>query len=150
MVFTPTYLFQSPLVDLLACKPKASDGQLGQTSEPPTLSSWNDAEVRPKRLDFVAAVSDPSSPDFVPESECTTSFDNSDGDLQVLQYATGGEGPRTMVLVHHDDSEREYADDRDSMISRPDKIRDEARTRNCILISMSRDWRIVFPFEDMP
>ena len=31
-------------------------------------------------------------------------FGNSDGDLQMLQYAAGGDGATLMVLVHHDDA----------------------------------------------
>ena len=76
-------------------------------------------------------------------------FGNSDGDLQMLQYAAGGEGARLMVLVHHDDAEREYAYDRDSKIGRLDKALDEAGARGWTVVSMSRDWRTVFPWEEI-
>ena len=39
-------------------------------------------------------------------------FGNSDGDLQMLQVTAAGEGRRLMLLVHHDDAEREFAYDR--------------------------------------
>jgi phosphoserine phosphatase len=76
------------------------------------------------------------------------SFGNSDGDLQMLQYAAGGDGARLMVLVHHDDAEREYAYDRDSKIGRLDKALDEAQGRGWTVVSMREDWRRVFPWED--
>ena len=38
---------------------------------------------------------------------------NSDGDLEMLQYAMGGPTPGLAMLVHHTDAVREYAYDRD-------------------------------------
>jgi phosphoglycolate phosphatase-like HAD superfamily hydrolase len=73
-------------------------------------------------------------------------FGNSDGDLAMLQYTAGGDGPRLMVLVHHDDAEREWAYDRDSSIGRLDKALDEARDRDWTVISMKNDWLRIFPF----
>jgi phosphoglycolate phosphatase-like HAD superfamily hydrolase len=72
-------------------------------------------------------------------------FGNSDGDLQMLQYAAGGSGARLMLLVHHDDAEREYAYDRDSHIGRLDQALDEARARNWAVVSMRDDWQSIFP-----
>ena len=39
-------------------------------------------------------------------------FGNSDGDLQMLQWTTAGNGARFMGFVHHTDAEREWAYDR--------------------------------------
>jgi len=36
-------------------------------------------------------------------------FGNSDGDLQMLQWTTAGQGPRFALYVHHTDAEREWA-----------------------------------------
>ena len=36
-------------------------------------------------------------------------FGNSDGDRQMLEWTQAGDGARLMMLVHHDDPEREYA-----------------------------------------
>jgi phosphoglycolate phosphatase-like HAD superfamily hydrolase len=74
-------------------------------------------------------------------------FGNSDGDLAMLQYTAGGDGPRLMALVHHDDGEREWAYDRDSSIGRLDNALDEARDRDWTVISIRDDWLRVFPFE---
>ena len=75
---------------------------------------------------------------------------NSDGDLQMLQYASSGSGRRLAVLVHHDDAEREYAYDRASKVGRLDKALDEAAHSGWTVISMKRDWRTVFPQPSRP
>jgi phosphoserine phosphatase len=72
-------------------------------------------------------------------------FGNSDGDLQMLQYATGGDGPGLAVIVHHDDAEREYAYDRGSKIGGLDVALDEAEARGWTVISMRDDWSAIFP-----
>jgi phosphoglycolate phosphatase-like HAD superfamily hydrolase len=77
-------------------------------------------------------------------------FGNSDGDQQMLEWTAGGEGARLMLLVHHDDAEREYAYDRRSQIGRLDKAWDEALERGWTVVSMARDWRRIFPFEETP
>jgi phosphoserine phosphatase len=75
-------------------------------------------------------------------------FGNSDGDLQMLQYATGTAGPGLAVLVHHDDAEREYAYDRGSKIGGLDKALDEAEARGWTVVSMGNDWRTIFPLQE--
>jgi phosphoglycolate phosphatase-like HAD superfamily hydrolase len=72
-------------------------------------------------------------------------FGNSDGDLQMLQYTASGTGPRLMLLVHHDDAEREYAYDRDSHVGRLDQALDTARAQGWQVVSMKEDWQTVFP-----
>jgi phosphoserine phosphatase len=74
-------------------------------------------------------------------------FGNSDGDLQMLQWTTGGVGPRLALLVHHTDAEREWAYDRTSSIGRLDKALDEARAKGWTVVDMKNDWKIVYPFE---
>jgi hypothetical protein len=56
-------------------------------------------------------------------------FGNSDGDLQMLQWTTAGEGPRFGLIVHHTDAEREWAYDRQSSIGHLDEALDEAAAR---------------------
>lgn len=72
---------------------------------------------------------------------------NSDGDLQMLQYTESGEGKRFMLYLHHTDSIREWAYDRDSSIGRLDKGLDEALEKGWTVIDMKKDWKVVFPFE---
>ena len=48
----------------------------------------------------------------------------SDGDQQMLEVTADGPGSRRIVLVPHDDAEREFAYDRESRIGRIDKAWD--------------------------
>lgn len=74
-------------------------------------------------------------------------FGNSDGDLQMLQVVAAGEGRRLMLIVHHDDAEREFAYDRQSHIGKLDKAWDEAQAGNWIVVSMKSDWKRIFAFQ---
>jgi phosphoglycolate phosphatase-like HAD superfamily hydrolase len=74
-------------------------------------------------------------------------FGNSDGDLQMLQWTAAGRDARLMLILHHDDAEREWAYDRQSHIGRLDKALDEASAKGWTVVSMKRDWRKVFGFE---
>jgi phosphoglycolate phosphatase-like HAD superfamily hydrolase len=71
-------------------------------------------------------------------------FGNSDGDLQMLQWTTAGEGPRLGLIVHHTDAEREWAYDRDSHIGRLDKALDQADADGWTVVDMRNDWRTIF------
>ena len=51
---------------------------------------------------------------------------NSDGDFEMLEWTTAGEGARFGLIVHHTDAEREFAYDRDSHIGRLVRGLDEA------------------------
>jgi hypothetical protein len=74
-------------------------------------------------------------------------FGNSDGDLEMLEYTTAGAGPRLGVIIHHDDSDREWAYDRDSHIGKLDKGLDEAATKGWTVVSMKDDWKLIYPLE---
>jgi phosphoserine phosphatase len=74
-------------------------------------------------------------------------FGNSDGDLQMLQWATAGNGLRLALLVHHTDVEREWAYDRKSSIGYLDKGLDEAQSMGWTIVDMKQDWKVVFPVE---
>jgi phosphoglycolate phosphatase-like HAD superfamily hydrolase len=75
-------------------------------------------------------------------------FGNSDGDFQMLEWTTTGEGARLGVLVHHTDAEREWAYDRESHIGRLDRGLDEAESRGWTVVSMKDDWNTIFPPEE--
>ncbi len=72
-------------------------------------------------------------------------FGNSDGDFEMLEWTTAGEGPRLGVIIHHDDAGREVAYDRKSHIGRLDRGLDEAGRRGWVLVSMQDDWRTIYP-----
>ena len=73
-------------------------------------------------------------------------FGNSDGDQQMLEYTTSGDGPSLRLIVHHDDAEREVAYDRDSKIGKLDTAWDEAVAKGWNVVSMKDDWNRIFPF----
>jgi len=70
---------------------------------------------------------------------------NSDGDYQMLEWTTTGEGKRLGLIVHHTDAEREWAYDRDSTSGRLDRGLDEAAANGWLLIDMANEWKTVFP-----
>jgi phosphoserine phosphatase len=72
---------------------------------------------------------------------------NSDGDFEMLEWTTAGEGPRFGLLVHHTDDEREWAYDRESHIGRLDRGLDEGPARGWTILNMAKDWKVVYPTE---
>jgi hypothetical protein len=96
-------------------------GQTASASE--SLPSWND--TGPKKA--IAA------------------FGNSDGDLQMLQWASAGDGGRFALFVHHDDATREYAYDRTDKLQKFDKGWDEATANGWTIVSMKNDWKVIYP-----
>ncbi len=80
-------------------------------------------------------------------------FGNSTGDREMLEYTGAGSGARLMMLVLHDDAQREYAYGPaeglpDSKVGTfPQSLYDEAKQRGWSVIHMKTDWKRVFAFE---
>jgi phosphoglycolate phosphatase-like HAD superfamily hydrolase len=80
-------------------------------------------------------------------------FGNSDGDREMLEYTGAGDGARLMMLVLHDDAQREYAYGPakglpDSKVGTfRQALYDEAKTKGWTVISMKNDWKRIFPFD---
>lgn len=72
---------------------------------------------------------------------------NSDGDFQMLDYTTAGEGPRLAIVLHHTDAEREFAYDRDSHVGKLDRGLEEGPGRGWLIIDMAEDWEQIWPSE---
>ena len=72
---------------------------------------------------------------------------NSDGDLQMMQYAASNKYKSFMLYVHHTDEVREWAYDRDSHIGHLDKGLDQAQKDGWTVIDMKNDWNVIFPYE---
>jgi hypothetical protein len=72
-------------------------------------------------------------------------FGNSDGDFQMLEWTTSGQGARFGLIVHHTDAVREWAYDRDSHIGKLARGLDEAPARGWTVVSMKDDWREIYP-----
>ena len=79
-------------------------------------------------------------------------FGNSTGDRQMLEYTGAGDGARLMMLVLHDDGQREYAYGPahglpDSKVGTfTQALYDEANNSGWTVISMKNDWKRIFSF----
>ena len=71
-------------------------------------------------------------------------FGNSDGDMEMLQWVTGGPGLRFGLLVHHTDGTRETAYDRNSSIGKLDKALDIATANGWSVVDIKTDWKEIF------
>lgn len=69
---------------------------------------------------------------------------NSDGDYAMLQYTSTGDGPRFGMIVHHTDSIREVAYDRQSSIGHLSKALDDAEKYNWLIVDMKNDWKKIY------
>ena len=66
---------------------------------------------------------------------------NSNGDIEMLEYAESSGKPFSNLLLHHDDAEREYAYDMGA-----EKALQLAGERGWTVVSMRNDWRTVFSY----
>jgi hypothetical protein len=102
----------------------------------PVLLLLNDEEGKPEDIEL-----------FIGKKPLAA-FGNSDGDRQMLEWAQSGGGTRLMMLVHHDDAEREYAYGPKSRIGTfSDSLMAKAHKQGWHVISMKNDWQKVFAFE---
>lgn len=70
---------------------------------------------------------------------------NSDGDFEMLEWATTGEGLRLGILIHHTDAEREFAYEIDGVLGGLDRGLEEGPERGWLIVDMARDWRQIWP-----
>jgi phosphoserine phosphatase len=70
-------------------------------------------------------------------------FGNSDGDLQMLQWATAGAGASLGLIVRHTDGDREFAYDTSPMGSLEQALV-EAPQRGWVVVDMKTDWNRIF------
>ncbi len=70
---------------------------------------------------------------------------NSDGDFQMLEWTTAGEGARFGMLVHHTDAEREFAYDRESHVGKLDRGLVEGPALGWTIVNMKGDWKSIYP-----
>lgn len=75
-------------------------------------------------------------------------FGNSDGDKDMLEWTQSSPHKTLMLLVHHDDSVREYAYDTQSKVGTfSTELFSAAKQNHWQIISMKDDWKVIFPFE---
>ena len=78
-------------------------------------------------------------------------FGNSDGDRQMLEWTQAGEGPRLMMLVHHDDENREWTYGPESKFGTfSESLMEESQKKGWMVISMKDDWKTIHPDESLP
>ena len=82
-----------------------------------------------------------------------TAFGNSTGDQQMLEYTKAGDGARLAMLVLHDDAKREYAYGPAQGLPNTkvgtftQALYDEAKKDGWTVISMKKDWKQIFSFD---
>ena len=80
-------------------------------------------------------------------------FGNSDGDRQMLEYTTAGEGARLALIVLHDDAKREYAYGPAKSLPATkigaftQALYDQAAKQGWVVVSMKDDWKRIFAFD---
>lgn len=119
-----------------------------------TMLEYRDGKpvvVRLPRLDFINdKFGKPIAIQKVIGRRPLMAFGNSDGDLQMLDWTTAGDGLRFGMLVHHTDDEREYAYDRKSRFGQLDRALDLATEQGWMVMDMKHDWKRVFAFQGQP
>lgn len=98
----------------------------------PELGSFNDREAKVQNIGLHIG------------RRPILAFGNSDGDLAMLRYVKSGSGARLALLLHHDDAEREAAYDREFTVSPLAEALDKAAEYGFTLVSVKRDWKVVF------
>lgn len=73
-------------------------------------------------------------------------FGNSDGDKEMMEWAQSEDGAKLLVLVHHDDEQREYAYDQNAHLGGKlsKKTMQIAKEKGWLTVSMKDDWNKVF------
>jgi hypothetical protein len=109
-----------------------SGGDRVSLTKLPELNIFNDREAKPLSIGMHIG------------RRPLLAFGNTDGDLAMMRYARSGPGPRLALLLHHDDAEREAAYDREFRLSPLSEALDKAGDYGITVVSMKKDWKIVF------
>lgn len=73
---------------------------------------------------------------------------NSDGDQAMMQYTSGSKYKSMCMILHHTDSEREYAYDTKTLSGHLETALVEAKEKNWIVVDMKTDFKKIFAFEN--
>ncbi|MBI5839201.1 MAG: haloacid dehalogenase-like hydrolase [Chloroflexi bacterium] len=96
----------------------------------PELATFNNAEMKPINIQRVIG------------RRPILAAGNSDGDLAMFQYTGASKGPFLVLLLVHDDAEREY-----EYLAGTDAVMTAAAQSPWMFVSMKRDFATMFPFE---
>ncbi len=95
----------------------------------PTLLSYNNKGNKPVNIDLHVG----RRPLFAAGNV------RSAGDVEMLSYCQGRKGPSFQLVINHDDGEREF-----SYRERDDATLSAARKHGWTVVSMKRDWKVIF------
>lgn len=108
----------------------------------------HDGKPQMKRLPEIANINDKEGKPInivnIIGRRPVAAFGNSDGDWQMLQWTSAGEGKRLGVIIHHTDDEREWAYDKDSHVGKLDKALEDAKLKGWTVIDMKQDWKHIY------
>ena len=69
---------------------------------------------------------------------------NSDGDLAMLSWCASRRGKSLPILIHHTDSIREWAYDKNTRTGRASKILMDAIQNSWLVVDMAADWKYIY------
>src|SRR5688572_9376824 len=154
-------VISAPTASRHSSSPAAALSSCARGPSASMVSHRSRLSAHPSRRDLKCAMAGRSYSDYPRSTSSTTkpaspiaAFGNSDGDLEMLQWATlAGDGPRLGLgggrrlglIVHHTDAEREYAYDRHSHVGKLDKALDAAAINRWTVVDMKADWKQIFP-----
>ena len=94
----------------------------------PSLTVFNDSATKPTNIQLHIG------------KRPVLAFGNSNGDIEMLELATGGSGASLALLLHHDDADREFAYDTGA-----EQALSDAAQNGWTVVSMKDDFATVFP-----
>lgn len=120
-----------------------------------TQYSYNNGEPELMKLPTLLFLNDkagkPAAINLFIGKKPIIAFGNSDGDREMLEWTQSSKGKHLMLLVHHDDAEREYAYDTKSKVGTfSESLFTQAAKNHWQVISMKKDWKVIFPFNSVP
>ena len=73
---------------------------------------------------------------------------NSDGDQAMMQYTSSSNYKTMCVILHHTDSEREYAYDTKTLSGHLETALEEAKEKDWLVVDMKNDFKQIFSFQN--
>ena len=130
----------------------ASAGAGGRLDQPHQVELGPSGPVLVKTLDFLFVDDKAGKPVGIHEfigRRPIAAFGNSDGDKEMLEYATiDNPRPSLGLIVHHTDAKREYAYDANPQSTgKLVEALHEALERGWVVVDMAQDWNRIFAFE---
>jgi len=110
-----------------------SDEEGQRVMRQPTIDFIDDKEGKPENINRIIG------------QKPIIAFGNSDGDLAMLQYTASRQGLSLPAYIHHTDSLREYAYDREGHVGVLIQGMEEAKSKGWLVVDMEKDWNVIYP-----